>query len=402
MTQKPLVSFVTLILSHYRIPFHTRVREILAENGIDYRLIYSDPLGAAATKGDTVDLPWAVKVPVRRFRVPGGEVYWQSAAAPSRDAELTILSQENKLLFNYWALLRQAFTGAHVAFFGHGKNFQSRNPNGWKEKVKALIAVQVHWWFAYTPSVKKIVEGFGFPAERITINYNTIDVGSLSADLDSVTAEEIAAEKQRLGLQSDNIAIYVGGMYHEKRLPFLIEAAERIRERVPDFQLLLVGSGFHAEIAAIAAQKCDFIHYLGPRFGRDKAVALKLAKAFVMPGLVGLAVMDSFAAGCPLVTTAFGFHSPEIEYLEDGVNGIVVKDADNVAAYADAVAELMLDDALQRRMAEGAMRAVSRYSIENMAQNFCHGVMAALNVEGTAVDPSLAARSLSETAGSKG
>ena len=376
--KKPLVSFVTLVLSHYRIPFHCRVRDILAEHGVDYRLVYSDPVGSAAAKGDTVDLPWAVKVPAKSVRLAGTELFWQNALPASDGADLTVVSQENKLLLNYILQAQYLLTGRKFAFFGHGKNFQARNPNGWKERLKKLLATRVHWWFAYTPGVKKIVENYGFPADRITVNNNTIDLASLDEELASVGDAEIAAAKKRLGIDSDNIGIYVGGMYHEKRLPFLIEAAEEIRARVPDFHLLFVGSGSHAEIAQIAAQKCDYIHFLGPCFGREKATLLKMSKAFLMPGLVGLAVLDSFAAACPLVTTKVPFHSPEIEYLEDGVNGIVVENAARASDYADAVSKIMLDKDYQQHLAEAARASSARYSIDAMAENFSAGVLKAL------------------------
>jgi L-malate glycosyltransferase len=38
----------------------------------------------------------------------------------------------------------------------------------------------------------------------------------------------------------------------------------------------------------------------------------------LMPGLVGLAVLDAFADGIPRVTTVIEYHSPEIEYLVPG------------------------------------------------------------------------------------
>ncbi|MCW2309953.1 glycosyltransferase family 4 protein [Rhodobium gokarnense] len=374
----PTVSFLTLVLSHYRIPFHTIVRDILAEHGVNYRLIYSDPVGSDAKKGDTLELPWAVKIPVTRIPVPGVDLYWQNALDATRGSALTVISQENKLLVNYLLQARYLLGGSRLAFFGHGKNYQASRPDGWREKLKAQLATRVHWWFAYTPGVKKIVEDYGFPGERITVNYNSIDTGALKGELAAVTDADIAAEKAKLGITSDNIAIYIGGMYQEKRLPFLIDAAEKIRARVPDFHLVMVGSGSHSEIAQIAAASCDYIHFLGPRFGREKATLLKMAKAFVMPGLVGLAIIDSFAAGCPMVTTDVPYHSPEIEYLKDGENGLITSDPENVTDYANAVAALLTDDTLQARLSDGAKASVEDYTIERMARNFAEGVLAAI------------------------
>ena len=76
-----------------------------------------------------------------------------------------------------------------------------------------------------------------------------------------------------------------------------------------------------------------------------------------MPGLVGLAVVDSFAAGCPLVTVDLDLHSPEIEYLRDGVNGVCLPGGTGPAAYAEAVADLLDDPARLEVLREGCREA---------------------------------------------
>ena len=376
--KRQTVAFVTLILSHYRVPFHMRVRDTLARHGIEYRLIYGDPAGSAALKGDTVALPWATRVPVRMFKLGNTELFWQKALTETRDADLTIVSQENKLLLNYALQARYLLRGKKVAFFGHGKNFQAKRASGWRAALKRRLAKHVHWWFAYTPGVGKIVTDCGFPAEKITVNYNAIDTVGLRAEFDSIGSVEMDALKRKYGLAARNMAIFVGGMYDEKRLPFLFEAASRIRSAVPDFELFLIGAGSHSHLAREAAEAHDFVHFLGPLFGRDKAGLLKMSKTLLMPGLVGLAVMDAFAAGCPLITTDVSYHSPELEYLEDGRNGLIVREADSVDAYADAVVRVLRDETYRAKLASGALASSELYTIENMADNVSKGVLAAL------------------------
>ena len=93
-----------------------------------------------------------------------------------------------------------------------------------------------------------------------------------------------------------------------------------------------------------------------------------------MPGLVALAVLDSFAYGLPLVTTAVTFHSPEIAYLRDGENGVIVQERSDPRAYAKAVVRVFRDDELRDRLTMGARADANRYSIENMAALFVDGV----------------------------
>ena len=97
-----------------------------------------------------------------------------------------------------------------------------------------------------------------------------------------------------------------------------------------------------------------------------------------MPGLVGLGVLDSFALGVPLITTAYPYHSPEIEYLRDGGNGIIVNDWESSDAYANAVVYLLQNDQEREFMASEGRKTAEFYTIENMAENFTQGILAAL------------------------
>ncbi len=379
MSDRPVVCFVTLVLSQYRIPFHQRVRTLLAAEGIDYRLIFSDPVGDAAAKGDTAQLDWARCVPVKAFDVAGQRLFWQSAGPHLADADLTIIGQENKLLLNYWLQARSVLGLRKVAFFGHGKSSAASRYPRIARILKRFLATRVDYWFAYTPGVADLLAGYGYPADRITINYNSIDTEALERDLAAVGEDDIAAFRAAHGLGTGRTGIYVGSLYADKRIEFLIEAAERTRKKVPDFQLVVVGSGPQSDLVEAAARSHAFIHATGPLFGRDKAVALKAARACLLPGAVGLAVLDTFVAGCPLITTDAPGHGPEIDYLQHGVNGVRVKDADSVDAYADAVVRVLTDDPWRDHLIGGAKQAASTYTIENMAQHFCGGVVRAID-----------------------
>jgi glycosyltransferase involved in cell wall biosynthesis len=97
-----------------------------------------------------------------------------------------------------------------------------------------------------------------------------------------------------------------------------------------------------------------------------------------MPGLVGLAILDCAAAGLPIVTTAYPYHSPEIAYLKQNHNGLIVEEWRDPIAYADAVVSVLRDDRLQARLALGAEEIGKLYSIERMVQCFSKGAITAL------------------------
>ena len=89
-------------------------------------------------------------------------------------------------------------------------------------------------------------------------------------------------------------------------------------------------------------------------------------------------MVDSFAAGCPLVTVDLDLHSPEIEYLQDGVNGVCLPAGTSPAAYAEAVAGLLDDPARLEVLREGCRQAAATYTLAAMVDRYAEGLLRAL------------------------
>ena len=367
-------------LPQYRQGFFERLRDTLAARGIELILVYGQPVKQERVKGDSVDLPWADKVSNVHLSFMGRTLIWQPVLRFIPGADLIIVEQASKLLVNHalWATRRVA--PFKLAFWGHGRNFQGHTSSSLGESLKAFTSRSVDWWFSYNDlSTKVIAEDIGFPIEKITTVQNAIDTAELSAAQAALTSADLDAAKKELGLVGTNVAIYTGGMYAEKRLPFLLEACHLIKKQLPDFEMLFIGSGVDKAVVEQAAQEHDWIHYLGPKFGTDKVPYFSLAKLMLLPGLVGLGVLDSFALGVPLVTTAIDYHSPEIDYLSDGENGKIVQEAQNSSVYADAVINLMNNDGLRKRMVTNCVNSSKIYTLETMVERFAQGVQDALS-----------------------
>jgi glycosyltransferase involved in cell wall biosynthesis len=92
----------------------------------------------------------------------------------------------------------------------------------------------------------------------------------------------------------------------------------------------------------------------------------------VMPGAVGLAIIDSFASGLPMLTTDISGHGPEIAYLANGQNGLMSENS--TTAYADAMCSLLGDSSLESKLRKGCRRSVSAYSLPCMVNQFANGI----------------------------
>ena len=372
------VKCVDHVLAQYRVPFHEGVRARLAASGVQYDAIFGQPDSAMAMKGDVASLGWERKVTNNYIRVGPFSAVWQPVLKDIWNCDLAIVGQENRLLVNYVAQMLAPFRPSRLAFWGHGRNFQSRHPQGMAERWKRWWAPRCDWWFAYTEETRRHIEALGFPPERITVVHNAVDTRDMQRFAENVTPERLVQRRRELGLSGGNVGVYVGGIYDDKRFPFLIEAADRVRMYIPDFELVIVGGGpEYKSLQAMAAER-PWIKLTGPRFGQEKVELMRLGRLFLIPGLVGLAILDAAAIGLPVVTTAFPYHSPEIAYLQDGVNGVIVPDWESIDAYAEVVVTLLSEPDRIQAMSVQARAIAEQYTIENMARNFAEGVMAAL------------------------
>jgi glycosyltransferase involved in cell wall biosynthesis len=265
-----------------------------------------------------------------------------------------------------------------LAFWGHGKNMQALpSLNGkFKERMKFLTTNHVDWWFVYTQISQNFVNGLGFSKDKITNLENTVDTLGLKTLCDAVEESEIQAIRTEYDLGAGPVGIYVGSLYKDKRLEFLLQACLLISQKIPDFRLVVIGSGPQRALIKNAQQEFPWLRYVGRKVEREKAQYLKMANVLLNPGLVGLNILDGFAAGIPIVTTDCGFHSPEIDYLRQGENGFMTKNT--LEDYVQTVVHILTDTTLASHLQKGCLEAAQHYTIENMAENFHAGILKAL------------------------
>lgn len=368
------VTIVQRRLTHYRVPLFHQMNGILSRQGVRLRLLYGKPTEAERSKNDSGDIEWGEKLPTRYLA--NGKLCWQPFAAAARGSDLLILTQENKLLNNLLALAAPRSKPA-LAFWGHGRNMQATNSANLRERFKRWTTKRVDWWFAYTDMSADFVKADGFPADRITVVNNSIDTAELRTSLTAARLHSPSEVRSRLGLHPGPLGVFIGSMYSDKRIPFLLDAALAIKKQVPEFQLALAGDGPDRDLVRQAATSASFIKYFGSVRGQQKAELLASANLMLNPGLVGLGIVDAFVAGLPLLTTDCGIHSPEISYLRHGVNGLMTSNSHD--AFVTATVALLNAPPKLERLHWAALEAGAELSIERMAQRFCAGIDACLS-----------------------
>lgn len=377
MTPKRVVVIQTT-LRQYRVPFYRLLRVRLLERGVDLVVGYGEPERKEQSKGDAVTLDWAVRIPTRYVRVGSRLLVVQSPGRLLDDSALVIVEQASRNLLNYVLFAQNALGRRRLAFWGHGRNLQHYTASRLGEYVKRKMTSRVHWWFAYNELSARIVRDVGFPSSRITVVNNAIDTHALVEQRKALTEDDVRRVRDELGIRGDSLCVFVGSLYPEKRLPFLVAACDLVKARVPGFELVVIGGGPALPWLREAAARRPWLHAVGPKFDEHKALYAADARLVLMPGGVGLGILDAFAIRAPLVTTDVAAHGPEIGYLESGVNGVLVPGHEDPDTYARVISDLLQNEQARARLLEGCATAAERYTVDNMASRFAEGIAQAL------------------------
>lgn len=365
------VCIIQPVMKAYRVPFFIGLSNRLAQSGITLQVVYGTPWVAEAKRGDHAELPSHLGKKVKSYML-FGKLFVQPVVRSWITADLVVVEHANKHLLNYFLTCLWRIGIKRIAYWGHGRNRQGIT-NSLVEKLKRRTLHWADWWFAYTSDAAKYVAQQGFDHRAITVVENAVDTRQLRADLDSLCQSDRETALTGLGWTGHaRIAVFCGSIYKNKRLDILFSAAELVHASNPDFRLLIIGGGPLATWVSNMADIHSWIRYVGPKFGHDKSVMLSLAEMFLNPGLVGLGILDAFCAGLPLLTSVSPSHGPEIEYLVDGQNGLML--APTPESFANGILSLLNDENLLDRLRKGAYRSSQNYSIEAMIENFAAGV----------------------------
>jgi glycosyltransferase involved in cell wall biosynthesis len=375
---KPMkkVLIIEAQIKRYRKPFYERLHSALGKEGIELKVVYSAPAPSEAQKNDNCELPRKFGVKIKGYWIGKEWLLFQPVFREVASADLVVVDHANRFVLNHFLMPLSFFKLKRTAFWGLGENLQAdRSPLS--EWYKERTLNWVDWWFAYTEDTARYLLQHGVLPEKITAVQNSVDTRKIQLCVKNLSLKAKALLRAGLGIgPSVPVGIFVGMLHKVKSIPFLIQAGEKIRQTIPEFQLIVVGGGPDEEDIRHIAAHFPWVHFVGPQFGDRKSQLLAISDVFLLPGRAGLAVLDGFAAGLPLVATRLSMHGPEMEYFEEGRNGMMT--APDPEAYACAVALLLSNPKELQSLREGAASSAEKYSIEKMVENFKKGIVQCL------------------------
>lgn len=196
----------------------------------------------------------------------------------------------------------------------------------------------------------------------VSVLYPGADIERFRPDL------PVADIRERLGIGERPLVVCVSRLVARKGQDVLIEGMRSVRARVPDAALLIVGGGpYEAELRRRAADASEgSVFFAGQVDEADLPRYYAVGDVFAMPcrnRLAGLEVegwgnvfIEAAACGKPVVV---GDSGGAPESLVDGQTGLLV-DGTDVEEVASAVATLLGDPQLARRMGEAGRQRVLR------------------------------------------
>jgi glycosyltransferase involved in cell wall biosynthesis len=263
----------------------------------------------------------------------------------------------------------------------------------WKLKVPAVVHTCNGFYFSHRSSALRkwlVLEAERFAAKRchLIIFVNSEDLALAAAenivgpgkakliyngvDLDRFQPGDEPGLVDELGVPGGATVLgYIGEIKRERNLDVLVEAAARLLPAHPDLYLVLVGD------SSMEPEEPERLEGLASRLGLQGRLVFtgyrfdperfyRIFDVYVLPSTregFGVTLIEAMATGIPVV--ACRVRGPR-DIIEDGVDGIMVKDRDPMEL-AD-VLSFLLD-------APDAVHNYTKRALEKVARDFDHGRM---------------------------
>jgi glycosyltransferase involved in cell wall biosynthesis len=355
---KPTVLVLQEQVLPYRVPFFRFLADELGSRDLDLRVVSSSVL----PKVDELGFPHQRVLPSRGGLSALGTIYRERPAvlvlphsgrfAPVATTTRLLQSHGRKQLFWGMGLARR---------YGEAAARDRRPP---AEAVRRLMLSTCDHYLSYTEISTTYLLNRGYEAARITTLNNAVE---------ALATPEQAMTAQRVPFQ----ALFVASLVEDKEPLAAVAIVDRLRHLAPGASLHIVGDGPLRPQCEQAANGLEWVHYHGPKRGQGlRELALSSGIA-IIPGRVGLALLEMASAGLPMATFAASRHGAEIAYLKDGINGIFL--SGEIDAAAKELGTLLTDLPALERMRNEALGTASKYTIRRMAANFADGVTASLS-----------------------
>jgi len=322
--------------------------------------------------------PWFVRWAHRMLQPRGLDVrtffttYPLSATPLDSQALTHLTAQQMATLLWFKPRLRPAVITVHdiVPFLVRNDEEQStfRHPmDSWFDQLAMSGLKKADRLITVSEFTKKtILETLSYPSDSIRVIYEGVDHETFHP----ISVDEMFYDRYGLdpGLR---YILYVGSENPRKNLPRLLQAFQQVHRYLPETRLIKVGArqylpqaeSLERQIAELGLEEAVLL--IGQVSDGDLARFYNIAELFVFPSLMegfGLPPLEAMACGTPVVCS----HAASLpEVVGDAA---IMVDPLDVDALAEAILQVLEDEALQQRLKEAGLRRAAGFTWKQMAQ----------------------------------
>jgi spore coat protein SA len=223
-------------------------------------------------------------------------------------------------------------------------------------------------------------ERLGTGAGVHLVMYNGVDIEAFRPK--GERPDEARAARERYGLTDEPVVLYAGKIRESKGVGVLLAAMHRVWEKLPRAALVLVGgtefgrgrtkreTPFFKQFREQVDRAPGRVILTGFVPHEDMAKTYLAGDVLVAPSQkpegMPMVLLEASACGLPLIATRLG-GIPEV--VQDGVNGILLDNADDHEELAENILVFLQDAALSQRLGQKArQRALERFSWQRIAR----------------------------------
>ena len=211
-------------------------------------------------------------------------------------------------------------------------------------------------YYTETGMQRSIEEKMVNPKKAFFAN-NTLDVENIFSIVDENTNKP-----------QSNI-LFIGRINQSKRIDILIDYFKEIKKNLQNCQLFIIGCGPEFKKYKQLSKEIKDIHWLGGIID-EKTISkyMQISKIVFVPGHSGLSINHSFAYRKPYITLERKSHPPEIEYIQNGKNGLILP-ANDKENNIKKITKLLMDDTYYNQMSQAAYETAKKLTLENWVLN---------------------------------
>jgi glycosyltransferase involved in cell wall biosynthesis len=206
------------------------------------------------------------------------------------------------------------------------------------------------------PVKEHLMRDFGVREKDITLIYNGIEAARFKHQDQNFRSEM----RRNLSLADCPVVGIVGRLSDVKGHSYLIEAMQKVLQKIPQARLVIVGEGrMKKKLISLSRRKAIEKSILFIPSVKETRDILSIMDVFVMPSLkegLGLALMEAMAAGLAVIGSDVGGIK---DLVRHGVNGLLVKPAD-ISGLASAISVLLEDVEKRRSLGQEARIFIER------------------------------------------